>query len=89
MTCKANWGSSIGQSQLGQSGSLLSMSGLVLANDIRRKRARGEKSLRREAFSTILFPSVWEDVMTGALQPSWDREERTIQQEDRKFSLTC
>ena len=86
--CQANWDKFIGQSQLGQSCSPLSMSSLVLANDVRRKWARGENSRRRELFSTIFFPSVWEDLVPDVLQPSYDHEERIVLQEDRKFSLT-
>lgn len=67
---KANWSNLVPP---------LSAIGLVLANDIGRKWARGEKGLRIEVFSTILLPSAWEDVMPSALQPGV-HEERIVQQ---------
>lgn len=39
----------------------------------------GLRKAERKPFTTILVPLVWEDVMPGALQPSWNHEDRLVQ----------
>lgn len=71
-------GQSIGQSQLEQPDPPLSAIGLMLADDIGRKWARGEEGLRIEVFSPFSFLLAWEDVMPSALQPGI-HEERLVE----------